>query len=67
MDIVLFALNGSFAHSSLSVRCLAKALLDAGFCPTVIEGNLRDRSRTLRPRLVEKRARLYGLSCYIWI
>ena len=66
MDIVLFALNGSFAHSSLSVRCLADALRGAGFCPTVIEGNLRDRSRTLLSRLVEKRARLYGLSCYIW-
>ncbi|MBE6630290.1 MAG: DUF4080 domain-containing protein [Ruminococcaceae bacterium] len=66
MKIVLFALNGSYAHSALSVRCLATALLAAGYESEIIEGNLRDRTRALLAALVEKHADVYGFSCYIW-
>ena len=66
MHIVLFALNGSFSHSSLSVRCLADALEKAGNSPTIIEGNLRDRSHALLAKLVAQSADVYGFSCYIW-
>lgn len=63
---VLFALNGSRAHAALGVRCLATALLEAGFAATVMEGNLRDRSLSLLSRLYEARADVYGFSVYIW-
>lgn len=66
MHIVLFALNGSFSHSALSVRCLAHALREAGYSPAILEGNLRDRSRALLARLVAQNADVYGFSCYIW-
>ena len=66
MKIVLFALNGSYAHSSLSVRALTAALGEAGFSPYTVEGNLRERTLTLLQRLYEQDADLYGFSCYIW-
>ncbi len=66
MKITLFALNGSYAHSALSVRCLKTALAATGLDASIVEGNLRDRTLTLLSRLVAKNADLYGFSCYIW-
>ncbi len=66
MKITLFALNGSYAHSALSVRCLGTALAAGGFASEIVEGNLRDRSLTLLSRLAAQNADLYGFSCYIW-
>ncbi len=66
MKITLFALNGSYAHSSLSVRCLSTALAADGFDAEIVEGNLRDRTLTLLSRLAARNADLYGFSCYIW-
>lgn len=66
MKIVLFALNGTWAHSSLSVRCLRTALAEAGYSCEVIEGTLQDRTLTLLSRLYEANADLYAFSCYIW-
>ena len=67
MKITLFALNGSNAHTSLSVRCLKTALQAAGFTDTeIIEATLRDRTEALLYRLVAAKADLYGFSCYIW-
>ncbi len=66
MKISLFALNGSYAHSALSVRCLKTALRGAGLDTEIIEGNLRDRTLTLLSRLAAQEADLYGFSCYIW-
>ncbi len=67
MRIELFTLNGSFAHSSLAVRCLATALKEAGF-PEVhcTEATLRDRTATVLSSLVAANAELYSFSCYIW-
>lgn len=67
MKIELFALNGSFAHSNLAVRCLRTALFEAGFSKVgVTEATLRDRTATTLARLVAADATLYGFSCYIW-
>lgn len=66
MKITLFALNGTWAHSALGVRCLASALTQAGYTPSVIEGNLQDRTLTLLSTLYREQADLYGFSCYIW-
>ena len=67
MKITLFALNGSWSHASLSIRALALALRAADFREVaVLEGNLRDRTRTLLQALYEANADLYGFSCYIW-
>lgn len=66
MKISLFALNGSFAHSALAVRCLRSALVANGFDCEITEGNLRDRTLPLLQTLVAKNADLYGFSCYVW-
>lgn len=66
MKIALFALNGSHAHSALSVRCLQRALADAGYPVKVLEGNLRERTRLQLQRLYAAGADVYGFSCYIW-
>ena len=66
MKITLFALNGTWAHSALGVRCVADALRETGYSPVVIEGNLQDRTLTLLQRLYETDADVYGFSCYIW-
>jgi radical SAM superfamily enzyme YgiQ (UPF0313 family) len=66
MKITLFALNGSYAHSALAVRCLKTALDASGLAAEIVEGNLRDRTLPLLSRLAEKNADVYGFSCYIW-
>ena len=67
MKIELFTLNGSYAHSSLAVRCLSTALREAGFdCVHITEATLRDRTATVLSRLVEADADLYSFSSYIW-
>ena len=66
MTITLFALNGSWAHSALGIRCLSAALREAGFAPACVEGTINDRSLTLLETLYRQRASLYAFSCYIW-
>ena len=66
MKITLFALNGSWAHSALAVRCLKTALATGGFDAEILEANLRDRTLPLLADLVAQNADLYGFSCYIW-
>ncbi len=66
MKIVLFAMNGSYSHTGLAVRCLRAALEKAGFAPVILEVNLRDRREEVLQRLYDERADVYGFSCYIW-
>lgn len=66
MKTCLFALNGSYAHSALGVRCIADALRSAGEECTVIEGSMQDRTLSLLHRLYAQEADVYGFSCYIW-
>lgn len=67
MKIVLFALNASYSHTSLAVRCLRAALERNGFSDVVIaERNLRDRRDDILQALYRERADVYGFSAYIW-
>ena len=66
MKIVLFALNGSYSHTCLAVRCLRAPLLQAGFDVVVVEKNLKDRRDEVLQALYAERAEAYSFSCYIW-
>lgn len=68
MEVVLFALNGSYAHTSLAIRCLRHALETDGFTVRLLERNLRDRSAHILQDLVAlaEGAAVVGFSCYIW-
>ena len=66
MKIALFALNGSWSHSCLALRCLRAPLERAGFEVVLIERNLRDLTAHVLERLYRERADVYGFSCYIW-
>lgn len=66
MKVALFALNGSFSHSNLAIRCLRSPLEREGHEVVLIEHSLRDRSAHILERLYSERADVYGFSCYIW-
>ena len=66
MKIVLFAINGSFSHSNLAIRCLRAPLERAGFEVVLIEHTLRDRTAHILEHLYRENADIYGFSCYIW-
>lgn len=66
MKIVLFALNGSFSHTNLALRCLRPYLERAGHEVVLIEHSLRDRRAHILERLYREHADVYGFSCYIW-
>ena len=66
MKIVLFALNGSYSHTNLAIRCLRPPLEKEGYEVVLCEYNLRDMSAKVLQRLVSERADVYGFSCYIW-
>ena len=66
MKTLLFTLNASHAHSSLSLRCLRDALIENGFAADLLEATLKDRTHTVLAKLCETNADLYGFSCYIW-
>ncbi len=66
MKILLFALNGSWVHSNLAIRCLRPPLERAGFEVKLLECNLRDRTAHVLEQLYREKADVYGFSCYIW-
>ena len=66
MKIVLFAINGSFSHSNLAIRCLRDPLERAGFEVVLVEHTLRDRTAHILEHLYREHADIYGFSCYIW-
>lgn len=66
MKIVLFTLNGSWAHTSLSLRCLRPPLERDGHEVLLIEHTLRDRTGHVLEQLYAAGADVYGFSCYIW-
>lgn len=66
MKVVLFAINGSFSHSNLAIRCLRNPLERAGFEVVLIEHTLRDRTSHILEHLYREKADIYGFSCYIW-
>jgi len=66
MKILLFALNSSYTHTNLAVRCIKKSLVSAGFCADIAEFNLKDKRRRVLEALVSADADIYGFSAYIW-
>ena len=66
MKILLFALNGSYSHTNLAIRCLRSPLLRAGHEVCLVEKNLKDRRDEVLQTLYDVRADVYGFSCYIW-
>ena len=66
MKVVLFAINGSFSHSNLAIRCLRDPLERAGFEVVLVEHTLRDRTSHILEHLHREKADIYGFSCYIW-
>lgn len=66
MKVVLFTLNGSWAHSSLALRCLREPLEREGHEVVLLEYTLRDRELSVLEALYEHQADVYGFSCYIW-
>ncbi len=66
MKVTLFALNSSFVHTNLAVRCIAKNLKSHGHAVTVLERSLKDRTREVLHALAEADADVYGFSVYIW-
>ena len=66
MKAVLFALNGSFNHTSLAIRRLRPFLEDAGIEVELIEAGLRDADSAILETLVDADADIYGFSAYIW-
>ena len=66
MKILLFALNGSYTHTNLAIRCLREPLEQAGFEVQLLERNLRDRTAHILHDLVTADADIVGFSTYIW-
>lgn len=64
--ITLFALNSSYTHTNLAVRCIRKSLTAAGFDCDIIEFSLKDKRRRVLEALVTSNADIYGFSAYIW-
>ena len=66
MKVLLFAMNGSYTHTNLAVRCLRGPLEDAGFEVQILERNLRDRTTHVLQDLVDAQADIVSFSTYIW-
>ena len=66
MKILLFALNGSYTHTNLAIRCLRHTLEKADFEVQLLERNLRDRTAHILHDLVAAQADIIGFSTYIW-
>lgn len=66
MKITLAALNASYIHTNLAVRCIARALTLQNHTVQIVERSLKDRSREFLRALYETNADVYGFSIYIW-
>ena len=66
MKICLFAINGSWSHTNLAIRCLREPLEKAGFDVELLECTLRDPCSFMLEKLWNSNADIYGFSCYIW-
>ena len=65
MKITLFALNSSFTHTNLAVRCLASVAENAGHIASIKEYTLKDRKASVLHELVSTNADIYAFSVYI--
>lgn len=66
MRIALVALDATWAHTNLAVRCLREPLEREGHRVQLLECTINDRTSHILSRLYEAEAEVYGFSCYIW-
>lgn len=66
MKVLLFALNATWGHTNLAIRCLRVPLERAGFEAVLMEKTLKDRRSHVLEALYREKADVYGFSCYIW-
>ena len=66
MKVLLVAVNGSYSHTNLAIRCLRTPLERAGFEVALLERNLRDRTAHILQDIVAQAADIVGFSVYIW-
>ncbi len=66
MKAVLFTLNASYIHKSLSLRCLAPMLAARGWETVTVEFSVKEKRLNVLDRLYREAADVYGFSCYIW-
>ncbi len=64
--VLLFALNSSYTHTNLAVRCIKNSLTAAGYECDIAEFNLKDKRRRILEALIGADADIYGFSVYIW-
>lgn len=64
--VLLFALNSSYTHTNLAVRCIKNSLISAGYECNIAEFNLKDKRRRVLEALAASDADIYGFSVYIW-
>ncbi len=65
--VALFALNASYSHTNLAVRCIKKSLAENNSCEAfVLECNLKDKRQKILEALNNAAADIYGFSAYIW-
>ena len=62
MKIVLFTLNSSYIHKSLSIRCLEPRLAARGFETVVLEYTVKEKRLTVLDALYAAEADLYCFS-----
>lgn len=66
MKTILFALNSSYVHTNLAVRCLKNSLEESGIESTIIERSLKDKRLAVLNELYTQNADIYCFSAYIW-
>ncbi len=66
MKVVLCAVNGSWSHTNLAIRCLRPPLEREGFQVVLREHSLRERTEHILEALEAEKGDIYGFSCYIW-
>lgn len=66
MKILLLAINASWAHTNLAVRCLRRVLERDGHTVELLEYTLHDRASHILEALYLADAEVYGFSCYLW-
>ena len=66
MKTVLFALNSSYVHTNLAVRCLKRSLNAMQLESVIVEKSLKDRRLSVLSELYSHKAEIYCFSAYIW-
>ncbi len=69
MKAVLFALNSSYVHTNLAIRCLKNSVEDKAHNKheiVLVEKNLKDKKDEVLYNLCRQNADVYGFSCYIF-